>query len=60
MTDDFYQGRASYVYNCALDTFMIDYDIQAFAEESLGMNSWEDSNEDWNKIFQKQSELSLT
>jgi hypothetical protein len=49
--DDFYEAGASYIYNCALETFMVDYDIKAFAEESLGMTWWEDSNEDWNNIF---------
>ena len=53
--DDCYEGGASYVCDCTLDKFMVDYDIKAFAEESLGMNSWDDSKENWNKIFFKNS-----
>ena len=34
----FYEDGASYVYSCALDNFLIDYDVKAFAEESLGIN----------------------
>jgi hypothetical protein len=34
----FYQGEASYVYNCALHKVMVDCDIKAFAKESLNMN----------------------
>ena len=51
--DDFYEGGTSHANDCTLDRFMVDYDIKAFAEESLGMNSWDDSKENWDKIFSK-------
>ena len=41
------------MYMCALERNMVCYDIKAFAVEKLGMNSWKDSDEDWNKIFSK-------
>ena len=40
--DDFYEDGESFVCDCSLDKFMVDYNIQGFSEKSLGINSWDD------------------
>jgi len=51
--DDHYGSGATYVHGCCLDKFMVDYDMKVLAEETFGMNSWEEMDEGWKSIFFK-------
>ena len=47
--DDHFKGGPAYHYDISLDKFMVDFNIKEFLNNHVGINSWDDLDEDGRK-----------
>ena len=47
--DDHFKGGPAYHYDVALDKFMVNFNIKEFLNNHVGINSWDDLDEDGRK-----------